>query len=78
MSGNLLTAAPAWAALAAHYAAIKDKHLRELFAEDAGRPERFSVEGAGVFLDYSKNRITAETVALLVQLAKERGVAEAA
>jgi glucose-6-phosphate isomerase len=76
VSGNLLTAAPAWAALAAHYAAIKDKHLRELFAEDAGRPERFSVEGAGVFLDYSKNRITAETVALLVQLAKERGVAE--
>ncbi len=76
MSGNLLTAAPAWAALAAHYAAIKDKHLRELFAEDAGRAERFSVEGAGVFLDYSKNRITAETVALLVQLAKERGVAE--
>jgi glucose-6-phosphate isomerase len=76
VSGNLLTAAPAWAALAAHYAAIKDKHLRELFAEDAGRAERFSVEGAGVFLDYSKNRITAETVALLVQLAKERGVAE--
>ena len=69
-----LTTGPAWQALAAHYAAIKDKHLRELFAGDAGRAERFSVEGAGIFLDYSKNRITDETVALLLQLAAERGV----
>jgi glucose-6-phosphate isomerase len=71
-----LTAGPAWAALAAHYAAIKDKHLRELFAGDAGRADRFSVEGAGIFLDYSKNRITDETIALLLQLAAERDVAK--
>ena len=71
-----LTTVPAWAALAAHYAAIKDKHLRELFAGDAGRADRFSVEGAGIFLDYSKNRITDETIALLLQLAAERDVAK--
>jgi glucose-6-phosphate isomerase len=71
-----LTASPAWQALAAHHAAIKDKHLRELFAEDAGRAERFSVESDGIFLDYSKNRITDETITLLVQLAAERGVAK--
>jgi glucose-6-phosphate isomerase len=71
-----LTISPAWAALAAHYAAIKDKHLRELFAEDAGRAERFCVESDGIFLDYSKNRITDETIALLLQLAAERGVAK--
>jgi glucose-6-phosphate isomerase len=71
-----LTTVPAWAALAAHHAAIKDKHLRELFAADAGRADRFSVEGAGIFLDYSKNRITDETIALLLQLAAERDVAK--
>ena len=64
----------AWAALAAHHAAIKDRHLRELFAEDPGRAERFAVEGAGLFLDYSKHRITAETVRLLLDLARERDV----
>ncbi len=71
-----LTATPAWGALNAHYAQVKDLHLRELFASDAGRSERLSVEGAGIFLDYSKNRITDETIKLLVQLAKERGVSE--
>ena len=69
-----LTATPAWQALAAHHEDIKDRHLRQLFAEDPGRAQRFSVEGAGLFLDYSKNRITNETMRLLLQLAEERGV----
>ncbi|WP_158927816.1 glucose-6-phosphate isomerase [Acidisphaera sp. S103] len=69
-----LTASPAWQALTAHHAQIKDAHLRELFADDPGRAERFSAEGAGLFLDYSKNRITGETLRLLLQLAEERGV----
>src|SRR5208337_3567468 len=67
---------PAWGALQAHYKKIKDIHLRHLFWEDVSRGERFTVEGAGVYLDFSKNRITDETVRLLVQLARERGVAE--
>jgi glucose-6-phosphate isomerase len=69
-----LTATPAWQALAAHHAQIKDLHLRKLFADDPGRAERLSVEGGGLFLDYSKNRITDETMRLLLQLADERGV----
>src|ERR1700689_3802176 len=71
-----LTATPAWTALTSHHAQIKDTHLRKLFADDPGRAERFSVEGAGLFLDYSKNRITDETMRLLLQLAEERGVAK--
>jgi glucose-6-phosphate isomerase len=71
-----LTELPAWRALQAHHARIGDTHLRQLFADDPGRAERFSVEGAGLYLDCSKNRITAETVELLVQLAGECGVAE--
>jgi glucose-6-phosphate isomerase len=67
---------PAWAALATHYQKIKDVHLRQLFADDAGRGERFVTEGAGLYLDYSKNRITDETVRLLLQLARECGVTE--
>lgn len=66
----------AWRALAAHYQQIKDVHLRQLFAEDPGRGERLTADGAGLYLDYSKNRITDETVRLLLQLAQERGVAE--
>ena len=73
---SVLTASPAWRALGAHHAGIKDTHLRDLFAGDVGRAQRFSIEGAGLFLDYSKNRITAETIALLLQLAGERGVAD--
>ncbi|MBN9564350.1 MAG: glucose-6-phosphate isomerase [Alphaproteobacteria bacterium] len=77
MSGSQrLTDSAAWRALQAHYAAVKDAHLRTLFADDPGRAARFTVEGAGLTLDYSKNRITEETVRLLVQLARERGVAE--
>jgi glucose-6-phosphate isomerase len=71
-----LTETPAWTALTAHHAQIKDVHLRKLFADDPGRAERFSAEGAGLFLDYSKNRITDETMKLLLQLADERGVAK--
>ena len=71
-----LTETPAWKALTAHHAQVKDLHLRKLFADDPGRAERFSVEGAGLFLDYSKNRITDETMRLLLQLAEERGVAK--
>ena len=66
----------AWHALEAHYQQIKDVHLRQLFADDPGRGERLTVEGAGLYLDYSKNRITDETVRLLFQLARERGVTE--
>ena len=71
-----LAAAPSWRALAAHHAQIKDVHLRTLFADDPGRAERFCAEGAGLFLDYSKNRITDETLRLLLRLAEERGVAK--
>ena len=67
---------PAWQALSAHHAKIKDAHLRQLFADDSARAARFSAEGAGIFLDYSKNRITEETVGLLVNLAKDRKVGE--
>ncbi len=69
-----LTHSPAWQALAAHHAQMKDVHLRTLFSDDPGRAERFSAEGAGLFLDYSKNRITAETMQLLLTLAEDRGV----
>jgi glucose-6-phosphate isomerase len=67
---------PAWQALAGHQAEISDAHLRQLFEADAGRAERFTAEGAGLLLDYSKNRITAKTIELLVRLAEERGVAQ--
>jgi len=69
-----LTATPSWQALLTHHAQIKDLHLRDLFADDSGRAERFSAEGAGIFLDYSKNRITDETLRLLLRLAEERRV----
>ena len=73
--GEAPTGSPAWQALADHHAQIKDKHLRQMFAEDAGRAERFTAEGAGLVLDYSKNRISDTTMRLLVRLAEERGVA---
>ena len=69
------TGSPAWQALADHHAQIKDMHLRQMFADDPGRAERFTSEGAGLLLDYSKNRITDATMKLLVGLAEERGVA---
>ena len=70
-----LTHSPAWQALSAHQHRIKDVHLRTLFADDPGRAERFSAEGAGLFLDYSKNRITGETLGLLLALAEDCGIA---
>ena len=66
----------AWQALERHYADISGQHLRDLFAADPGRGERLTAEAAGVYLDYSKNRITDETVALLIELAEESGVPE--
>ncbi len=65
---------PAWKALENHYAELRGKHLRELFAADATRGERLVVEGAGLYLDYSKNRITDETVGLLEALAEQSGI----
>ena len=65
---------PAWRALEKHYEELHPKHLRELFAADAGRGERLVAEGAGLYLDYSKNRITDETIELLVALAEQSGL----
>ncbi len=69
-----LTEQPAWKALEAHHQSIRVAHLRELFARDPGRGERLALDAAGVYLDYSKNRITDDTVALLVRLAEECGL----
>jgi glucose-6-phosphate isomerase len=66
----------AWQALERHYADISGQHLRDLFAADQDRGERLTAEAVGIYLDYSKNRITDETLALLVQLAEESGVPE--
>ena len=66
-----LTQRPAWHALAAHYETIKDVHLRTLFKEDAGRGERLTAEAVGLYLDYSKHRVTDETLRLLLALAEE-------
>ena len=67
---------PAWAALLAHQKAIAPLHLRKLFADDPARGERLALAAAGVYLDYSKNRITDETVKLLIQLAEQSGLRE--
>ena len=66
----------AWQALERHYAEISGTHLRDLFAAEPGRGERLTAEAVGIYLDYSKNRITDETLALLIELAEESGVAE--
>jgi glucose-6-phosphate isomerase len=65
---------PAWKALEAHYSTVRELHLRQLFAEDPKRGERFALEAAGLYLDYSKNRVTDETLKLLLQLAEECGL----
>jgi glucose-6-phosphate isomerase len=65
---------PAWKALEQHHSEIAGRHLRELFAEDRGRGERLTAEAAGLYLDYSKNRVTDETLLLLRQLAEESGL----
>jgi len=71
-----LTERQAWKGLAAHYRNIRDLHLRKLFADDPKRGERMTVEALGLYLDYSKNRITDETLNLLLQLADESGLRE--
>jgi glucose-6-phosphate isomerase len=72
---RMLTDYPAWTALAAHCAKIHDMHLRQLFAGDPKRGERMAIDAVGIYLDYSKNRITNETLAFLLQLASESGLA---
>jgi glucose-6-phosphate isomerase len=71
-----LRARPAWAALSAHFEAIGTRDLRDLFAEDPMRGERLTAQGAGLYLDYSKNRVIDETLKLLVALAEQAGLAE--
>ena len=65
-----------WQALARHYPEIAGRHLRDLFAGDPARGERLTAEAAGIYLDYSKNRVTDETMRLLIELAGESGVPE--
>jgi glucose-6-phosphate isomerase len=74
MSTPTLTRRPEWRALAEHHGKLRDVHLRELFAGDPGRGERFVAEGAGLYLDYAKHRITAETITLLLGLAEAVGL----
>src|SRR5487761_942362 len=76
MPGTPLRERKAWQALERHYAEIAGRHLRELFAADPGRGERLTAEAAGLYLDYSKNRVTDETMRMLVDLATESGVPE--
>jgi len=75
MTANMpLLERPAWIALAAHYSQIKEVHLRKLFADDPQRGQRLALEAAGIYFDYSKNRVTDETLRLLVRLAEESGL----
>ena len=69
-----LTKRKAWTALSSHYEDIRNLHLRDLFGNDPARGERMTAEAAGLFLDYSKNRITDETMRLLLALADESGL----
>jgi len=69
-----LTERSAWKELQAHYGQIRDVHLRDLFVEDPGRGERLTLEACGIFLDYSKNRVTDDTLRLLLRLADESGL----
>ncbi|HXC51488.1 MAG TPA: glucose-6-phosphate isomerase [Candidatus Limnocylindrales bacterium] len=74
MPSIALTDRPAWKALREHHATIRDVHLRQLFADDPSRGERLTATGPGLFLDYSKHRVTDETLRLLVGLADEIGL----
>jgi glucose-6-phosphate isomerase len=76
MPATALRERKAWQALERHYAEISGRHLRDLFAADPGRGERLTAEAAGIYLDYSKNRVTNETMRLLIELALESGVEE--
>ncbi|HEU5062678.1 MAG TPA: glucose-6-phosphate isomerase [Solirubrobacterales bacterium] len=73
---SALRQAPAWGELQSHFEQIRGRHLRELFADDPQRGERLVAEGAGLYLDFSKNRVTDETLMLLGSLAQQRGVVE--
>jgi glucose-6-phosphate isomerase len=73
---QLVTERSAWKSLVAHHQKVRELHLRELFADDPGRGERMTIEGLGLVLDYSKNRVTDDTLKLLVQLADESGLRE--
>src|SRR5579872_3768831 len=73
-SATSLTERPAWKALHQHFQQIKGRHLREMFAEDPERGTRMAVEDVGLYLDYSKHRVTEETIRLLIQLADECGL----
>jgi len=74
MASTALTARPEWQALLAHYEQQKDVHLRDLFKADAGRAERFSLQAAGLYLDYSKHRVNEQTLSLLLALANASGL----
>ncbi len=76
MSVQGLRSLPAWTSLGDHWQKMKGLHLRQLFAEDPKRGERMAVEAKGIYLDYSKNRVTDETLELLLQLARESGLRE--
>jgi len=69
-----LTGSAAWRALKAHLPSVQSLHLRKLFADDPRRGERYALEAVGIYLDYSKNRITGETLRLLLALASETGL----
>src|SRR5947208_6412102 len=71
-----LTQRPDWKTLEAHYQNIRDQHLRTLFADDPNRGERFALEAIGIYLDYSKNHVTDETIQLLLELAESAGLRE--
>ena len=75
-AGQPLRARPAWSALERHHEEIRDVHLRQLFADDPDRGERLTAQAAGLYLDYSKNRVTDETLGLLLALAEQSGLAE--
>ena len=71
-----LTERPAWQALLAHHRQIRNLHLRDFFANDASRGERMVLDAAGLYFDYSKHRVTGETIALLLRLARECDLAQ--
>src|SRR6478672_7296236 len=75
-SGTPLRDRPAWAALTEHYEHVRRQHLRDLFASDGDRGERLALDAVGIYLDYSKNRVTDETLELLVALAEQSGLRE--
>ncbi|MGW3494732.1 hypothetical protein [Streptomyces sp. NPDC001020] len=76
MSITPLRQQPSWKALEQHHSEMGTIHLRELFAQDPGRGERMCAEASGLYLDYSKNRVTDETVRLLCDFARECGLEE--